>query len=79
MTDRLRIAFYAPMKAPDHPNPSGDRHIARLTLQALARAGYDATCVSRLRVLDMAAKANAINASKANMTSRSGPRKEGRC
>jgi len=54
MTDRLRIAFYAPMKAPDHPNPSGDRHIARLTLQALARAGYDATCVSRLRVLDMA-------------------------
>ncbi len=54
MTDRLRIAFYAPMKAPDHPTPSGDRHIARLTLQALARAGYDATCVSRLRVLDMA-------------------------
>ena len=39
MTDRLRIAFYAPMKAPDHPTPSGDRHIARLTLQALARAG----------------------------------------
>jgi glycosyltransferase involved in cell wall biosynthesis len=42
------------MKAPDHPNPSGDRHIARLTLRALARAGFDATCVSRLRVLDMA-------------------------
>jgi len=49
-----RIAFYAPMKAPDHPTPSGDRHIARLTLQALARAGFDATCVSRLRTLDMA-------------------------
>jgi glycosyltransferase involved in cell wall biosynthesis len=48
-----RIAFYAPMKAPDHPNPSGDRHIARLTLQALARAGFEATCVSRLRTLDM--------------------------
>ncbi len=41
------------MKAPDHPNPSGDRHIARLTLQALGRAGYDAQCVSRLRTLDM--------------------------
>ncbi len=48
-----RIAFHAPMKAPDHPNPSGDRHIARLILQALARAGFDATCVSRLRVLDL--------------------------
>ena len=49
-----KIAFYAPMKAPGHPNPSGDRHIARLTLQALARAGFDPTCVSRLRTLDMA-------------------------
>ena len=54
MTDRPGIAFHAPMKAPDHPNPSGDRHIARLTLQALARAGFEATCVSRLRTLDMA-------------------------
>ncbi len=49
-----KIAFYAPMKAPDHPNPSGDRHIARLTLQALARAGFEPTCVSQLRTLDMA-------------------------
>jgi glycosyltransferase involved in cell wall biosynthesis len=53
MTHAPRIAFYAPMKAPDHPTPSGDRHIARLTLEALARAGFDATCVSRLRTLDM--------------------------
>ena len=52
-TNRARIAFYAPMKPPDHPNPSGDRYIARLTLQALARAGFDATCVSRLRSLDL--------------------------
>jgi glycosyltransferase involved in cell wall biosynthesis len=53
MTNLRSIAFYAPMKAPDHPAPSGDRHIARLTLQALARAGLKATCVSRLRTLDM--------------------------
>ncbi len=53
MTNRPRVAFHAPMKAPDHPSPSGDRHIARLTLQALSRAGFEATCVSRFRTLDM--------------------------
>lgn len=31
-----RIAFYAPMKAPDHPVPSGDRRIGRLLIEALA-------------------------------------------
>ena len=53
MTTPPEIAFYAPMKAPDHPNPSGDRHIARLTLQALILAGFGASCVSRLRSLDL--------------------------
>lgn len=52
-TTRPRIAFYAPMKDPDHPNPSGDRLIARLTLQALSKAGFDASTISRLRCLDM--------------------------
>jgi glycosyltransferase involved in cell wall biosynthesis len=51
---RPRIAFHAPMKAPDHPTPSGDRRIARLTLAALERAGFEAACVSHLRSLDMA-------------------------
>ena len=36
-----RIAFYAPLKHPDHPEPSGDRTFARLFLAALERAGYD--------------------------------------
>ncbi len=31
-----RIAFYAPMKAPDHLVPSGDRRIGRLLMDALA-------------------------------------------
>ena len=44
-----RIAFYAPMKAPDHPNPSGDRRIARLLMRALDRAGWETTLASRLR------------------------------
>ena len=34
-----RIAFYAPLKPPDHPTPSGDRRIARLFVEALGRAG----------------------------------------
>ncbi len=37
----MRIAFYAPLKAPDHPAPSGDRTLARLLLAALERAGED--------------------------------------
>lgn len=44
-----RIAFYAPMKAPDHPHPSGDRRIARLLMHALDRAGWEVTLASRLR------------------------------
>jgi glycosyltransferase involved in cell wall biosynthesis len=42
------------MKAPDHPTPSGDRQIARLTLAALERAGFAPVTVSRLRALDLA-------------------------
>ena len=32
------IAFYAPMKSPDHPTPSGDRQIARNIMAALEAA-----------------------------------------
>lgn len=45
----MRIAFYAPMKAPDHPVPSGDRRIAGLLLQALRLGGHDVEVASRLR------------------------------
>lgn len=47
------VAFYAPMKAPGHPVPSGDREIARATLAALGAAGFAAEVVSELRVLDL--------------------------
>ncbi|MAS42807.1 MAG: glycosyl transferase [Rhodobacteraceae bacterium] len=50
----LRIAFHAPMKPASHPTPSGDRRIARLTLQALERAGFAPFVASELRTLDMA-------------------------
>lgn len=45
----MKIAFYAPLKAPDHPVPSGDRQMARLLLQALHQAGFDARVASTLR------------------------------
>lgn len=45
----MKIAFYAPLKAPDHPVPSGDRQMARLLMQALAQGGFEATLASRLR------------------------------
>ncbi|MCB1430555.1 MAG: glycosyltransferase family 1 protein, partial [Nitratireductor sp.] len=43
-----RIAFYAPLKPPDHPIPSGDRQMARMLLSALNKAGHDAFLASRL-------------------------------
>jgi hypothetical protein len=45
----MRIAFYAPMKPPDHPVPSGDRRMSRLLIAALGRAGHEVELASRLR------------------------------
>ncbi|MEQ9490035.1 MAG: glycosyltransferase family 4 protein [Alphaproteobacteria bacterium] len=47
-----RIAFYAPMKPPDHPTPSGDREMARALIAALQQAGYSVDLVSRLQSRD---------------------------
>jgi len=51
---RRPVAFYAPMKPPDHPIPSGDREIARALIAALTQVGMAPETVSRLRSLDMA-------------------------
>ncbi|MEX6506200.1 glycosyltransferase family 4 protein [Jiella sp. M17.18] len=48
----MRIAFYAPMKPPDDPRPSGDRTVARGLIQALRLAGHEVTLVSRFRSWD---------------------------
>jgi len=48
----MRIAFYAPLKPPDHPVPSGDRRMARLLMAALRHAGHQVDLVSRLRSRD---------------------------
>ena len=48
----MRVAFHAPMKAPDHPVASGDRLVARNLVEALARAGHEVQLVSRFRSYD---------------------------
>ena len=48
----MRVAFYAPLKAPDHPTASGDRLIAGLLVRALERAGHEVVVASRLRTFD---------------------------
>lgn len=45
----MRIAFYAPMKAPDDPVPSGDREMARALLGVLRGLGHSVELVSRFR------------------------------
>ena len=45
----MRIAFYAPLKPPDHPVPSGDRQMARLLVRALGLAGHTVVVASQLR------------------------------
>lgn len=44
-----KIAFYAPLKPPDHPVPSGDRTVARLLMLALRRAGFEVEVATKLR------------------------------
>jgi len=46
------IAFYAPLKSPNHPSPSGDRTMARLLMNALSRAGFSPQLASELRSFD---------------------------
>ena len=63
----MQIAFYAPLKSPDHPVPSGDRLMARLLISALSTRGHRVAVSSTLRafaptpqsVLDGAAAAQA--------------------
>jgi glycosyltransferase involved in cell wall biosynthesis len=45
----MKIAFYAPLKSPDHPVPSGDRQMAKLLMAALVHAGHDVRLASTLR------------------------------
>ena len=48
----MRVGFYAPLKPPDHPIPSGDRLMARLLIDALRLAGHEVRIMSRFRSRD---------------------------
>ena len=52
MTHARPVAFYAPLKSPNHPLPSGDRTMARLLMKTLDKAGYSPQLASELRTLD---------------------------
>lgn len=57
MSAKRPVAFYAPLKSPNHPLPSGDRTMARLLIKALDRAGLAPQIASELRTLDKAGNA----------------------
>jgi glycosyltransferase involved in cell wall biosynthesis len=65
----MKIAFYAPMKSPLSPHPSGDRTIGRLLIKALERGGCAVQIASELRSWvarpDAAQLANLRNAARA--------------
>jgi glycosyltransferase involved in cell wall biosynthesis len=48
----MKVAFYAPLKPPDHPVPSGDRQLARALLLALRAGGHATSVASRFRSFD---------------------------
>ena len=53
-----RVAFYAPMKSPHHPVPSGDREMARNLMQVIGADGADVDLISELKVYDKRGGAN---------------------
>ncbi len=48
----MRLAFYAPLKPPDHAVPSGDRRMAQLLMTALAAKGHEVELAARFRSHD---------------------------
>lgn len=53
----MTVAFYAPLKAADHPVPSGDRTMARALIKALDYAGFAVEVASDMRIYDRAGDA----------------------
>ena len=45
----MKVAFYASMKPPDDPVPSGDRTMARQLFKAMELAGHEVELISRMK------------------------------
>ena len=45
----MKIAFYSPLKSPNHPVPSGDRLMARLLMTSMTMGGHEVSVASELR------------------------------
>jgi glycosyltransferase involved in cell wall biosynthesis len=45
----MKIAFYSPLKSPNHPVPSGDRLMARMLMKAMRLSGHEVEVASELR------------------------------
>ncbi|HEV7322838.1 MAG TPA: glycosyltransferase family 4 protein [Ensifer sp.] len=57
----MKIAFYAPLKSPDHPVPSGDRLMARMLVAALRAGGHAVDIASQLRSFHASPSADDFN------------------
>ena len=55
----MNIAFFAPLKPPDHPVPSGDRAFARALVQAMEIGGCTISLPSTLRLYEGAGDSDA--------------------
>ena len=60
----MHIAFYAPIKPPDHPIPSGDRLIAGNLIKALKLAGFKVKLASRFIAYSKRSEIEILNARK---------------
>lgn len=61
----MKIAFYAPLKSPNDPTPSGDRQIARNLIDALELTRHDVVLASELRTFEGAGSIDRQHAIKA--------------
>lgn len=52
----MKVAFYAPLKSPNHAVPSGDRAMARALMSALNAGQHEVTLASELRIYDAIGK-----------------------
>ena len=62
----MRIAFYAPLKAPTHAVASGDRAMASLIMRALGEAGHAVALASTFRSYDRSPDGGAQKALQAD-------------